>query len=207
MEKYTIISKYFAVVLLLLGTVSLAHGQHSMYQDNEARQVGDILTVILQENISGSTSSDAQNSSSSAAGAGGSVAGNFMPFQPTFGSDVEVNYDSDEQVQTNQGQLLEGYMSVEVTGLTDSGNLIVEGTRSTEINGEKHQIDLKGIVRPKDIDGRNQILSYRLGNAEINYEKDGDIKGLMKKEGFFKRAAMTIVGAGIAAVAVFKAVK
>lgn len=206
MEKHTLAEIFLAAVLILLSTSSLAVAQHSLYQDNSAVEVGDVLTVVLQENISGSTNSDAQNSSNSAAGAGGGASGNFMPFEPTFGSDVEVNYDSDEQVATNQGQLLEGYMSVEVTEMTSSGNLFVEGNRSTEINGEKHEIELSGLVRPKDINGQNQVLSYRLANARINYEKEGDVNRLTKKEGFLKRAVLTVAGVGLGVVAVLKSI-
>lgn len=205
MEKYTLIGKYFAVLLLVVGITSTTYGQRSLYKDNKAVQVGDVLTVILQENISGSTSADAQNESNAGTGAGGSAGGNFMPFQPTFGGEAEVNYESGEQVSSNQGQLLEGYMSVEVTDMTSGGNLIVEGTRSTEINGEKHEIDVSGTVRPKDINGRNEILSYRLANAQINYEKEGGASRAIKKEGFIKRAALTVAGIGLSTVAVLKA--
>ncbi|MCW9705355.1 flagellar basal body L-ring protein FlgH [Fodinibius salsisoli] len=207
MEKYTLIGTYTVALLLVAGITSTTYAQRSLYKDNKAMQVGDVLTVILQENISGSTSADAQNSSNAGSGAGGSVGGNFMPFKPTFGADAEVNYESDEQVSTNQGQLLEGYMSVEVTDRSPSGNLIVEGSRTTEINGEKHQIELSGTVRPNDINGRNEVFSFRLANAQINYEKEGGIKGVTKKEGFLKRAILTVAGLGLSAVAVLKAMK
>lgn len=209
MEKYTMnkILKLIAVIVLLMGTADFSYAQRSLYQDNKAVEVGDILTVILQENISGSTSSDAQNSSSSGTGVGGSASASFIPVEPSFGADAEVNYESGEQVSTNQGQLLEGYISVKVTAMTKSGNLIVEGTRSTEINGEKHQMELRGTVRPKDINGRNQVLSYRLANAKINYEKEGGLKQLTKKEGFIKRVALTIAGIGLSAITVMKAMK
>lgn len=205
MEKHTVIYKYIAVLVFVLGVTGSAFAQRSLYRDQKAMQKGDILTVILQENISGKTSSDAKNTSNASAGAGGSASGNFMPFQPTFGSDVKVNYDSGEQISTNQGQLLEGYMSVKITKVTPGGNLMVEGARSTEINGEKHSIKLTGMVRPKDINSRNQVLSYRLANAKINYEKEGGVKRLTKKEGLLKRAALTVVGIAISAVAVLKA--
>lgn len=204
METNTLTIRHtISVFVLTLVAVVPVWGQ-SMYQDDSASQVGDILMVILQENISGSTSSDAQNSSNAAGAAGGSASSNFLPFQPTFGADAQVNYDSDERVETNQGQLLEGVMSVEVTEVTPGGNLVIEGSRSTEINGERHKMDLTGVVRPRDINGRNQIMSYRVANARINYEKDGDIRGVTKKEGFFKRVALTGVGIILGAAVVLK---
>lgn len=205
MEKHTLIFRYIAFLIFGLGITSSTFAQRSLYRDQKAMQEGDILTVILQENISGKTSSDAKNTSNASAGAGGSTSGNIMPFQPTFGSEVQVNYDSGEQISTNQGQLLEGYMSVEVMKVTQSGNLVVEGARSTEINGEKHSIQLTGMVRPKDVNSQNQVFSYRLANAKINYKKEEGIKRLTKKEGFLKKAALTVAGIAISAVAVLKA--
>lgn len=196
------------LIVLLAGFSSMqVQAQQSMYQDDRAAEVGDILTVLLQENISGSTSSDAENASNAAAGASGSASGNFLPFKPTFGAGTEVNYDSDEQVSTNQGQLLQGYMTVEIVERTEGGALRIEGQRSTEINGERHSIELSGLVRPRDINGRNQVLSYRIGNARINYEKDSDLKGMLKKEGLLKRVILTGVGAVLGAAVVMKAMK
>lgn len=206
MEKNTLNRSIFLVVFLICSGASLLQAQGSLYEDHKANGVGDILTVILQENISGSTNADAENTSNSTAGAGGSASGNFMPFEPTFGTDVEVNYDSDEEVSTTQGQLLEGYMSVEVIEITPGGNLMIEGSRSTEINGELHILNLSGVVRPDDINGDNQVLSYRVGNANVKYKKEGDVEGLTKKEGFFKRAVLTGVGVVLSAVIVTKAI-
>ena len=205
MEKHTIVlTAFFALFITLTGFQSL-RAQASMYVDNKAMGVGDILTVVLQEQISGSTSSDARNSSNAGAGGEGALSANFLPFQPTFGSDVEVNYDSDQQIATNQGQLLQGFMSVEVKEITAGGNLVIEGSRSTEINGELHKINLSGLVRPRDINGRNEVFSYRVGNARINYEKEEGLKRVTKKSGFIKRAVLTGVGIVVGAAAVMKA--
>src|SRR5690625_8005868 len=43
-----------------------ATAQNSLYRDVKANGVGDIITVILAENISGSSSSDARSSSNAA---------------------------------------------------------------------------------------------------------------------------------------------
>jgi len=206
MEKNTL-AKTLIVFLLISGSASISHAQNSLYADHKAHSVGDILTVILQEQIKGSTSSDAKNTSKAEGGANGSVSGNFLPFGPTFGSDVKVNYDSGEKMSTNQGQLLQGYMSVRVTKITSGGNLIIQGSRSTKINGELHKINLTGMVRPEDINGQNQVLSYLVSDAKIDYEKDGGLKSVTKKEGFIKRVALVAVGIGLSAAAILKAMQ
>jgi len=189
------------LIITFAGLCSTAHAQRSLYQDIKAHQVGDIITVVLTENISGTSSSDARNASNSNAGAGGGVSGNFIPFEPTFGSDVSVEYGEDQRNSSSQGQLLEGYMSVQIKDVSEGGDLIVEGTRLTEINGERHEMNLTGTVRPMDIDSRNRVFSYRVANADIVYKQHGGrFSGATKKRGFLTRAVLTGVGVALGAV-------
>lgn len=200
MEKHII--KVFATIIVLLGLIGSvpAYGQVSLYKDNKANQVGDIITVILVENISGSSTSDSRKSSNADGGASGSVSGNFLPFEPTFGSDVNVNYGSDERNLANQRQLLQGQMSVQIVEVTPSGDLIVEGTRKTEINSEVHEMSLTGTVRPNDVDTNNQVLSYRVANADISYQKQGGLDEIKQRRGFIKRVVFAGVGVLLGAV-------
>lgn len=200
MEKHII--KVFATSIVLLGLIGSvpAYGQVSLYKDNKANQVGDIITVILVENISGSSTSDSRKSSNADGGASGSVSGNFLPFEPTFGSDVNVNYGSDERNLANQRQLLQGQMSVQIVEVTPSGDLIVEGTRKTEINSEVHEMSLTGTVRPNDVDTNNQVLSYRVANADISYQKQGGLDEIKQRRGFIKRVVFAGVGVLLGAV-------
>jgi len=181
-----------------------ALAQSSLYRDVKANKVGDIITIILNENISGSSKSDARSATSSDGSASGSVSGNFLPFQPTFGSGVNVNYDADKSNLASQRQLLEGFMSVQIIELTPSGDLIVQGDRSTEINGELHEMSLTGTVRSNDINSRNQVFSYRVANANISYQKRGGISELKKKRGLIKRIVFAGIGIGLGAAVIMK---
>lgn len=188
----------FCLIIFTLQSVDL-FGQHSLYRDIKANNIGDIITIILAENISGSSTSDARTASNSDGTASGAVSGNFLPFEPTFGSNVQVNYDSDERNLASQKQLLQGYMSAEIVEVTSGGNLRVQGTRRTVINGDVHEMSLNGLVRTTDVDNRNRVYSYRMANAEISYEKQEGLKNLTKKRGFFKRALFTGIGAALTA--------
>ncbi len=192
------------VVLLLLIAEPLA-AQHSLYRDVKANQVGDIITIVLVENISGSTTSDSRSASSIDGSANGSISGNFLPYEPTFGTGARVDYGSDERNLANQRQLLEGFISVQIVDVDQMGNLIVEGSRQTEINGEVHEMNIRGIVRTNDIDNRNRVLSYKLANADIKYQKKGGLIDSAKPKGSFSRLAFRLISVGLAAVAVKKA--
>jgi flagellar L-ring protein FlgH len=188
-----------AVAALIMADVMPATAQTSLYRDVKANQVGDIITVVLVENISGSSTSDARRSSNANGSATGSVSGNFIPFEPTFGSGVKVDYGSDSRNLASQRQLLEGFMSVQIVDVTPLGDLIVQGTRVTEINGETHEMSLKGTVRPNDVDSNNRVLSYRVANANISYQKKGGFAEATKRRGLMRRIVYTGVGLALGA--------
>jgi flagellar L-ring protein precursor FlgH len=191
------------LAMMIIQTVQVS-AQHSLYRDVKANKVGDIITIILAENISGSSTSDSRTTSNSDGRVSGAMSGNFLPFEPTFGSNVQVNYGSDERNLANQRQLLQGYMSVEIVEVTPAGILRVQGSRRTVINGEVHEMSLDGFVRTSDVDNRNRVYSYRMANADISYEKQEGLKNLTKKRGFFKRALFTTIGIAVTTVAVLK---
>lgn len=194
----------FAPVLTLLFLAEPLMAQHSLFSDVKARGIGDVITIILVENISGSTTSDARSASSTDGSAGGSITGSFLPIEPTFGAGAQVSFDSDQRNLASQRQLLEGYLSVQVIEVDDRGNLIVEGSRKTEINGELHEMSLKGLIRTNDVDSMNRILSYKLANAEITYKKRDGPSQLLSRSGssmsrnIFKAVAVGLVGVIIA---------
>lgn len=191
METNTLRNTIFtAMIALMIAFASSAAAQTSLYSDVKAGQVGDIITIILTENISGSSTADARKSSNANGSASGSVSGNFIPFEPTFGSGAQVNYGSDERNLSSQRQLLQGMMSVQIIEVTPLGDLLVEGTRMTKINGETHRMELTGTVRSKDVDSQNRVLSYRVANANISYQQEGGIKEFTKRRGLVRRVVL-----------------
>lgn len=199
------ISSFIPIVLLfcMLGS-GAAVAQNSIYQDVKAKRVGDIITVVLRESTSGSSTSDSKLKTSSDGSAKGSVAGNFLPFEPTFGADANVNYGSDERNLSTQRQLLEGFISVQITEVTPGGDLMVEGNRMTEVNGEVHKMSLSGTVRQNDVNSRNQVFSYRIANANISYQKMGGLQKKKKNRGLIKKIVFTGLSAGLGAAIIMR---
>jgi len=201
MERNTLKAILIPAIIMmgLVFNTTAALAQVSLFSDVKASQVGDIITIVLTENISGSSTADARKSSNANGSASGSVSGNFIPFEPSFGSGAQVNYGSDERNISNQRQLLQGYMSVRIVEVTPLGDLIVEGNRSTQINGETHEMQLTGTVRSKDVDSQNRVLSYRVANANISYQQKGGLNEFTKRRGIIRRVVLGAVGLGLGA--------
>src|SRR6056300_243774 len=65
------------------------NAQYSLFSDVKAKKVGDIITVVLQESSQGSSTTDNRNVSTNSLNASGGLTGNFLPFEPLFGSDAQ----------------------------------------------------------------------------------------------------------------------
>jgi len=184
MDKNTVkkdLIRFFITLALVLMTQNLM-AQRSLYSDVKAHQVGDVITVVLTENIRGSSSSDSRQNSSREGSSSNSFDGSILPSSATFGANSSVEFSTDERVSANQRQLLTGTLSVRIEDVEPGGNFLISGNRSMEISGELYQMSLTGYIRGTDINDANEILSYRIANADIvYYSEEGKFADERKK--------------------------
>lgn len=203
METYLLTHKMKPLLglVLFLCTSSFwvleAQAQRSLYSDYKARAIGDVITIELQENINGATNRDYSNSSQAEAGAQGTIGGNLAGFVPIFSADSKIDYNNSDRNRSSQTQYLRGTVSAIVESISPSGDLIISGSRSTEINGELHQLSIRGYVRSADVSVRNSVPSYRIANAEITYVQKKGPKQLLRQPGLLKRVLLVTLGLGL----------
>jgi len=153
-----------------------SRASNSLYADLKARQVGDLLTVLIVENDSASkqasTSTD-RNSSVSAGiphllGLEGKlpVDGNAM-----LGADFKNGFAGNGST-TRKGQL-NASLTVQVIDTYPNGNLKIRGGKEVMVNSEVQIVYLTGIVRPVDISATNTVQSTKILNARISYTGNG----------------------------------
>ncbi len=143
----------------------------SLYTDIKARGVGDIVTILIVESTSGSQQSNLNSSGKSSLKADGSLSGNLTSVLPLIGVSSSFENDQTNQAGTAQKDGLTGKLTAVVTEVLPNGNLKIRGRRRLEVNGESYLLDVKGLVRPKDIASDNMVLSYNIANVEIAYKK------------------------------------
>jgi len=192
--------KLIYLILILFFTVQHTYGQRSIFEDFKAHQVGDVITIVLAENINGSSSTDNRAASDRSSGVQATMDGSFLPLSD-FDVESDAAFDANDRATSNQSQLLSGNLSVRIEEVMENGDLFVKGTRSTEINGEMHNISFSGYVRPNDVDTQNRVPSFRVANAEIVFQQEGGIEGMQKRKGLFKKVTGAIgVVSGVASI-------
>lgn len=158
------------------GSIYMASRNMSLFEDVKARQVGDIVTVVLAEATDAAKSSDTTLDKSNS---------NTIT-NPTFGadaagagSDLSLGFDLSSsgafsgESASNQSNSLQGSVAVSVVKVLPNGNLYVQGEKWIHINQGNEYIRLRGIIRPEDIGTNNTVLSTKVADARISYGGTG----------------------------------
>ena len=172
LKKIKIVS---IVILIVLLSASLAAAESlwsdnskDLYQDYPDYEMGDIITVVIEEDASAiqSANSEAGQDSNYNAESGGLL--DFIPF-------FDFSYSDSESAdgQTQRSGTLQADITTQVVDIKKNGNLKIKGKKRVKINGEIQTIILEGVIRPQDIDFDNEVSSKRVSSANIEYEGEG----------------------------------
>lgn len=164
-------------LLLLPFTLRILAGDFgqstSLYTDIKAKNIGDILTVLIYENSNATTQAETKTEKSGDFSTSGGPGIGTLSFIPLFGASGKNENSFDGKGENLRSQSLRGKMSVTVVGVKDNGDLIVTGSRTIGISKDKETMTLTGVVRQKDVKANNTIESYLIADAEISYTGKG----------------------------------
>ncbi|KKC99813.1 MULTISPECIES: flagellar basal body L-ring protein FlgH [Photobacterium] len=143
----------------------------TLFQDRRAYRVGDILTIVLDEETQSSKKANTQFSKDSEVGISAPVFGNYTA--DNLSASVDASRGFDGSSQSSQGNKLKGAITVTVNAVLPNGVLRVRGEKWLRLNQGDEFIRLSGIVRVDDINRLNQVSSQRIGDARITYSGRG----------------------------------
>ncbi len=157
-------------------TGSIYQPSHStfFFTDRKARQVGDILTIVLAEATKASKEADTEIKKKS----------NISIPEPTlfqrvkdFGLQASVSSDIKfkGEADTDQSNNLRGTISVTVMEVLPNGILKIRGEKWVTLNRGDEYIRISGLVRPDDINQDNSVQSNKVADARITYSQTGDL--------------------------------
>lgn len=165
----------------------------SMVSDKRAASVGDILTIMVQENNTASKDNSTQTSKQTgidaaiqaflySPAASGLLTKNGQ--MPSLKLDAKQNFSGGGKINNNEK--VTARIAVRVIDLLPNGNLVIEGTRQISFSGESQDAILRGVVRKEDIAANNTIFSYNIADATIKYVSKGTVSDNQRKGWFMK---------------------
>ncbi len=137
-----------------------------LFSDMRARQIGDVVLVIISE--SAQASHQAARTNDHKADTKVEPGTGWLDFIPLFGYGGESG--SSAKGVSSRQESFQARIAARVVRTTEQGNLTIEGSREIRVNKDMHKITLRGVVRPQDIRRDNTVYSWNVANAEITYE-------------------------------------
>jgi flagellar L-ring protein FlgH len=165
----------------------------SQCADKRAGRVGDIVTILVQENT---TATKANNTKTSKQSNLDAALATFL-YSPAAsglltknGTLPAMKFSSKSDFagggSINNSQQIAASVAVRVVDVLPNGNLVIEGTRESSFSGEQQTIILRGTIRQDDISSLNTVFSFNVADATIKFISKGTITDSQRK-GWFHR--------------------
>jgi len=160
-------------------------GNRSMFSDRKARDIGDIVTVLISEQASASKQASTSTDRSSDISASLTnffglennkaitEAHNTIDLSNLVNADFTSGFDGNGS--TTRKEDLVASLTTQVVGRYPNGQLKIRGGKEVMVNNEVQIIYLTGIIRPVDITAANTVSSTKILNARISYTGKGAI--------------------------------
>jgi flagellar L-ring protein precursor FlgH len=174
--------KYISLFLLIM---ICAHSQMgrtiSLFTDKRSLDIGQAITVDVMEFSEASSVGKTETKRDDKNKLEGKVGTGLLDFIPSFGAEGGNSFTYKGEGKTSKKGSLKTKITVQIVGKTVSEDLIIEGSRVIEINGEKELFVLSGNVRPQDVSSTNTVFSYQIYNSKIVFKGKGDIADSQSK--------------------------
>jgi flagellar L-ring protein precursor FlgH len=149
-----------------------------LFGDPRAHAVNDLLTVRVVESVNATGTADAAVAKSSS---GAASLAKLFGLEGKLPSSIDptnlVTASSDTKFKgggsTARTGTLTTNLTVRVAEVLHNGDLVLEGAREIEINGDHQVIVLSGIVRAADVGPGNVVVSTLIGQLKVQYFGNG----------------------------------
>ncbi|SFC67931.1 flagellar L-ring protein precursor FlgH [Polaromonas sp. OV174] len=152
-------------------------GAQALFEDRRPRHVGDILTIVVSENINASKNSAADVSRSGSASSALALVPKLI--DGLINSDLDASASGKNVMSAKGGansrNTFNGVITVTVVEVLGNGNLLVSGEKQMLINQGTEFIRFSGVVNPRTVGGNNTVASTQVADARIEYSAKGYI--------------------------------
>ena len=163
-------------------------------QDSRARNVGDLVTIVVTESSEVDNSEDKSMSKSSGnsistdfeASSGGGLATQASNAALDLSNSAGRQFSGKASYRDSRG--FTDQITVSVVDVLPNGNMLLAGRRTLTIAGEQRDLVISGMVRAIDLGPDNKVNSRYVADLRTVYEGDGPSRHFVR-QGWFSKAA------------------
>lgn len=152
-----------------------AYGSYPLFEDRRPRNVGDIVTVVIQEKTNAAKNVQTTTDRSGSAVFGVAVAPAILPSGLGAKQDFDISGENASQGKgsTRADNTFSGTLTTTVIGVLPNGNLQIAGDKQIAINRGSEHIRFSGVVDPRSVTGSNTVSSTQVADARIEFRSKG----------------------------------
>lgn len=148
-----------------------------------AKEVGDLLTVVVEMNDQASLQSSLTRKRASSDDMNVEAmfglpewANGVLPGGASLspGLDVSRNSSQNGSGAVNRAEKVTFTLAARVVGVEPNGNLIIHGYQQTRVSNEVRYLTVSGVVRAQDITRMNAVTYDKIADAKLAYVSNGD---------------------------------
>ncbi|MDH3637802.1 MAG: flagellar basal body L-ring protein FlgH [Gammaproteobacteria bacterium] len=149
-----------------------------LFEDRRARRVGDLITIILNEQMSADKDAETTTSKENDVNIESpTLFGYTLPTSDSATFTLDQQLSSSQEFSgrgsSAQSNSLVGTITVTVANVFPNGNLRIRGQKWLTLNQGSELIQISGIIRPEDISPDNTVLSTQVADARVAYKGKG----------------------------------
>jgi flagellar L-ring protein precursor FlgH len=162
-------------------------------RDGDASQVGDLVTILVNESTSALASGVTNSSRKTSATA--TVPSLFGPASARLANLLGTTSDTElaGSGQTSRTTTISTSISARVIQVTPGGSLYVEGVKDIGVNSEKQTVTVRGLIRPVDLTTGNIINSTQVANLSIKVDGKGVVGDAIRRPNFLYRLLLGLL--------------
>jgi len=163
--------------------------------DVRARQVDDMVTVLVAESVSADVTGVTKTSRASAAKSTiPALAGLTKATGPwTNLANLTTNSSLDGEGTTSRQTDFTTTLAARVTHVLPNGYLVVEGAKDIQVNSEHQTVIVRGVVRPADLDTTNTVRSDHMAQVEVRINGKGAVNDAARRPNALYRLLLGIL--------------
>ncbi len=152
-----------------------AYGNYPLFEDRRPRNVGDIVTIVIQEKTNAAKNVNTNTNRSGSASMGIGLSPDFLPddLGPKQNFDATGGNQSKGTGSSSANNLFTGTLTTTVIGVLPNGNLQIAGEKQIAINRGSEYVRFSGVVDPRSITGNGTVASTQVADARIEYRSKG----------------------------------
>jgi flagellar L-ring protein FlgH len=158
-------------------------GANDIFHDYRAWQPMDLVTIVITENAEGQKGANTRMNTQSTIeaairnlfGLESTLTSTNRQVSPSALINGEISKEFQSQGETLRRDRLKATISAMVAEVLPSGILRIEGEKIISMNNEEQIMIISGLVRPRDVNSDNEVLSSKIANMRIDYYGNGPL--------------------------------